>query len=274
MTKTNSNFPKSSKKSSKEHVAKLIGLASRRTQKRLLKPGTYLKYMDYLKTKPIQAITEKHHILPIHMGGTDEPSNLIRIAVRDHILAHLLLYLEEGGRGNLLAYSLRKASEHVDLKSQSQKIAFMNRTLKKGWWDSEVQRELGLRGGSKGGSKNTEAQWAARSLVGQTWGRSVGLSRQSVLLKERLSTTIVFKHKLAPVENPFSETILVPPQESVVGIAEYINEECDRKQLSTLKLNLDRIKRGGPFYGLIKGTKKSAYGWFIVDMFPDEAFDD
>ena len=36
--------------------------------------------------------THKHHIVPKHMGGTDEKSNLIELTIAEHAEAHRLLY--------------------------------------------------------------------------------------------------------------------------------------------------------------------------------------
>lgn len=33
-----------------------------------------------------------HHIVPRHMGGSDDPSNLCYISIREHIIAHYLLW--------------------------------------------------------------------------------------------------------------------------------------------------------------------------------------
>lgn len=41
---------------------------------------------------------EVHHILPRHVGGSDEPENLIRLRPEDHFFAHLLLAKIHGGR--------------------------------------------------------------------------------------------------------------------------------------------------------------------------------
>lgn len=38
----------------------------------------------------------KHHIIPRHAGGTDDPSNLIELTVEEHAEAHRLLYEQYG----------------------------------------------------------------------------------------------------------------------------------------------------------------------------------
>lgn len=37
-----------------------------------------------------------HHIIPVHMGGTDDPSNLIKLTVEEHAAAHKKLWEEHG----------------------------------------------------------------------------------------------------------------------------------------------------------------------------------
>ena len=38
----------------------------------------------------------KHHIIPKHAGGTDDPSNLVTLTVEEHAQAHLELYEKYG----------------------------------------------------------------------------------------------------------------------------------------------------------------------------------
>ena len=38
----------------------------------------------------------KHHIIPKHFGGSDDPSNLVEVSVEEHANLHLALYLEHG----------------------------------------------------------------------------------------------------------------------------------------------------------------------------------
>jgi sulfur relay (sulfurtransferase) DsrC/TusE family protein len=41
---------------------------------------------------PAKGYTERHHILPKSLGGSDDPSNLVVLTGREHWVAHLLLY--------------------------------------------------------------------------------------------------------------------------------------------------------------------------------------
>ena len=51
-------------------------------------------------------VTHKHHIIPRHAGGTDEPSNLVEVSVEEHAELHLALYLEHGRWQDFYAYQL------------------------------------------------------------------------------------------------------------------------------------------------------------------------
>lgn len=43
------------------------------------------------KNNPFDGYTEKHHILPRSLGGSDDNSNLVNLSAREHYICHLLL---------------------------------------------------------------------------------------------------------------------------------------------------------------------------------------
>jgi hypothetical protein len=46
----------------------------------------------------------KHHIIPKHAGGTDDPSNLVELSVFEHAEAHRILYETYGLEEDLIAW--------------------------------------------------------------------------------------------------------------------------------------------------------------------------
>ena len=50
------------------------------------------------------SIYHKHHIVPRHAGGSDDPSNIVELTVEEHAEAHRLLYEEHGRWQDKLAW--------------------------------------------------------------------------------------------------------------------------------------------------------------------------
>ena len=44
----------------------------------------------------LTSIKHIHHIVPVHAGGTNDPSNLVELTIEEHALAHKLLYEQYG----------------------------------------------------------------------------------------------------------------------------------------------------------------------------------
>ena len=58
-------------------------------------------YNDFIASRKGLALggyTEKHHILPRSMGGSDCSSNIIKLKAREHFFGHLLLAKIYGGK--------------------------------------------------------------------------------------------------------------------------------------------------------------------------------
>ena len=45
-----------------------------------------------------------HHIIPRHMGGTDDPNNLVELTVEEHAEAHRILYEQYGNLQDKIAW--------------------------------------------------------------------------------------------------------------------------------------------------------------------------
>lgn len=56
----------------------------------------YSDLIEKRKANPASGYTERHHILPESMGGTNDPENLVRLTGREHWVAHLLLHKIHG----------------------------------------------------------------------------------------------------------------------------------------------------------------------------------
>ena len=52
----------------------------------------YLKFINYCQNSNKNEYTEKHHIIPKSMGGSDLSDNLILLTGREHFIAHVLLW--------------------------------------------------------------------------------------------------------------------------------------------------------------------------------------
>lgn len=52
---------------------------------------TYYRIVGRAKTRVLDSYTEKHHIIPRSLGGTNLKENLVRLTAREHFICHLLL---------------------------------------------------------------------------------------------------------------------------------------------------------------------------------------
>lgn len=56
-----------------------------------IKFNEYLKKMNSLKGRELNALTHKHHIIPKCMGGKDSYDNIVKLTIQEHIDAHIQL---------------------------------------------------------------------------------------------------------------------------------------------------------------------------------------
>jgi hypothetical protein len=86
----------------------------------------YLDFIEECKNKNYEnVITQKHHIIPKHMGGDNSNDNLVELSLDDHYTAHILLsdcYDGKYKRENLAAAIMIKGYlDNLDLITEYQK---------------------------------------------------------------------------------------------------------------------------------------------------------
>ena len=104
--------------------------------------------------------THKHHIIPKHAGGTDDPSNLIELTTEQHAEAHKKLYEDYGRWQDKLAYQALSGligKEDVQAEAARRSILTRHRSKeewKKGW---ETRRKNGWKPSEETKQKQSEA---------------------------------------------------------------------------------------------------------------------
>lgn len=75
-------------------------------------------------------MSHKHHIIPKHRGGSNDPSNIIELSVEEHAEAHRILYEQYGNIQDYLAW--KGLSGCIGKEEIIRNISFMNGKKRKG----------------------------------------------------------------------------------------------------------------------------------------------
>jgi len=152
-----------------------------------------------------------HHIIPKHMGGTDDPSNLIELTIEEHAEAHRLLYEQHGcwqdkvawqgllgliGHEDIMRemYNARKGSGNVMYK----KPCFYKMTEEeKERWKSNLSKAGKGKKKPEGFAEKLREKntGAGNPMYGKTpWNKGKkGLQPKSLETKQKISKPVIYK---------------------------------------------------------------------------------
>lgn len=243
-------------------------------------PGPYEAFIEEMSLNQSsiseEEIVEKHHILPRHAGGTDDEINLISLTIPNHILAHWLLWQQNTSENDRIAYLFRvSTTEEREALKRELVMKNVEKYKQEGlfFYNSEFQREQGLKGGKKGGSAGTEAQFKARQKVGSTFGRIVGESNQATETKEFVAKYSIWEFNGYVDQNgvyyakassdslsleSVKQYVVVSPKTSFFSVVETLY------QFAPGSINLKAAKKGS-MNKLVKKERPQMYGWKIID---------
>jgi hypothetical protein len=207
---------------------------------------------------------EKHHIIPKHDKGTDDPSNIILLTVKEHVIAHWIRWKALNQISDYISFLFRigDTEEAVEKRIELVKQARERDKIEKHFFfDPDFQREMVIRGGAKGGLANTDAQFLARQQVGQTCGRQTGKGNQGETLRNFLTHFVIWRYKgktLQPknVKDWCEELfVCISPKETFKEVTDSLNAFVPNS-----------IRNSTSMHKVIYGQRPKMYGWKIVNM--------
>ena len=101
----------------------------------------------------------QHHIIPRYAGGTDDPSNLVRLTIEDHAIAHMIRYKIYGDVRDKLAWKGLSGDYSKD-EIRRQLVSYRYKTNNP-MWDPAAKKKISdhmkRNNPNKGGATNGRA---------------------------------------------------------------------------------------------------------------------
>jgi hypothetical protein len=127
-----------------------------------------------------------HHIIPRHMGGTDNPSNLIELSVEQHAEAHRKLWETHGKWEDRLAWlglmglapKAELAAEAVRQSNRTRNHPLKGKTFSAEYRAKLSRAKLGKKYGPRGPYNKTEKSMH-RPNRGQPWSAARRAAQQN-----------------------------------------------------------------------------------------------
>lgn len=141
----------------------------------------YFRIIEQARSNISLGYTEKHHIIPKSLGGTNQKSNMITLSARQHFVCHLLLVKMTTGRDQ---YKMICAAHHMSVCHRRAKYKITSITYER----LKRQRSESMKGTSNpmyGKSQNWTAE--ARANLSRSLRSSEALKNRGDTWKQHIS---------------------------------------------------------------------------------------
>lgn len=179
----------------------------------------YYNIIERARGRVLVEYSEKHHIVPRCLGGTDEEENLVRLTPREHFLCHCLLIRIHPGNGKLI-YAAKMMANMAGKLNRNYKVS------SRLYEDLKILMSKAASEAMKGKPKSAETK---KKLSEANKGKSGKTGR---VVSEETKKKLSEARKRRKVYNMSEEnkTKLLK-----ANLGRTMSEESKRKRLETLK---------------------------------------
>jgi hypothetical protein len=194
----------------------------------------YTLLIERAKTRRLDGYSERHHILPKCLKGTDDEENIVKLTPEEHYLAHQLLT-----RIYPNVHSLKKAARMMCVSSDNQK-----RNNKLYGWIRRMSRPIGAANGMFGKTHTDEVcnklgKLASERFSGKSYDELYGKEKANSLRKIRSEKQKEYR-KSCPIvgaSNPNAKSYkLIDPTGTEYFVTGAMKQFCKEHKLYRVKL--------------------------------------
>ena len=140
----------------------------------------YENIISSARNRTIKGYTERHHIIPKSLGGTNELSNLVRLTAREHFICHLLLTkFTIGYDKKLMDFALGKFIQNSPLQQRTFNY----------WEYNKIRKSISAARTGHKFSEETKKKMSEKAKGRTPWNKGVtGLTHSEESNKKRSDT--------------------------------------------------------------------------------------
>ena len=182
----------------------------------------YNNIINCANSRIVEGYTERHHIVPKSLGGTDDVSNLVKLTAREHFICHLLLTkFTTGHNKKLMNFALGKFIQNSPLQQR----------IFNSWEYGKIRESISTARTGHKHSEETKKKMSEKAKGRTPWnkGKSTsGLTHSEDSNKKR-SVTLTGRKR----SNEFCLKVSAGKRGHTAGMAGKHHSEETKKKMST-----------------------------------------